>query len=114
MLAGALALALVLVAPATCLAAVVQMPEGLSPPCCHAGKECDADTIGAGSDCCAVQSAEVARPEKGVQVVAPAVTVLTLVAPSPVALISAPVSFDRDVSRPSSSPTYLLISVFRL
>ena len=114
MLAGALALALALVAPATCFAAVAQMREGPQHSCCHAGKECDDGTIAGRTDCCAVQSADVARPEKSLQVVAPAVTVLTLVAPSPVALISAAVSFDRDVSRPSSSPTYLLISVFRL
>jgi hypothetical protein len=114
LLAGALAFALALVAPATCLAAVVQMPEGLSPPCCHAGKECDDDALAARTDCCAVQGADVALRENGAKVVAPTASVLAPVVPALVALISTPVSFDPDVSRPPGSPTYLLISVFRL
>ena len=121
LLAGVLALALASVSAATCLAAVVQMSEKHH-ACCEAMGHCsdgggDSETTPAKIDCCAVQSAEAGRLATGAQAITVAASLLAespVVEPSSFAPISATGAFDPGVPKPSSSPTYLLVSSFRI
>jgi hypothetical protein len=117
-LASALALALAFASSATCVAAVLQMAERQQQhACCHGVHRDCGDAIAAQKDCCAVQSADLARGASATQsVAAPALVVVHSLVGNTPSLTSPPVvtAFDPGVPRPSSSPTYLLVSAFRL
>jgi hypothetical protein len=118
LLASVIALALAFVSTATCLAAVMQMPEMAQHASCH-GMKPDAGNAklnAAPKDCCAVRNAEVARLTSSDPVVTAAALVLvTPLAFEPLPVQDAPgAALDPGIPKPSSSPTYLLVSVFRL
>ena len=117
LLASVVAIALAFASTATCLAAVMQTPE-TSHHACEGMKQ---DSAGAGSmavqkDCCVVQSAEFARLSKTAQaVVAPASSLILPLVLDPLwAHGTRAAALDPGIPKPSSSPTYLLVSVFRL
>jgi hypothetical protein len=118
LLASVMAVALALVSTATCLAAVVHMPEQSQHACCHGmNQDCGTgDAMAAQKDCCAVPNADVARVSTTDQVVAPPALALSLpFVFVPSAVPDAPgAALDPGIPKPSSSPTYLLVSVFRL
>ena len=117
LLASAIAIALALVAPVTCLAAVMQMPETSHHASCHGMKKDGASvgSIAAKKDCCAIPNAEVARFTSTDQVLTPPASALStpfVFEPLPVQDCGA--ALDPGVPKPSSSPTYLLVSSFRI
>jgi hypothetical protein len=79
-------------------------------------QDCDSgDSMATPNDCCAVPNAEVARRTTGQTVTAPAVALSMpfVFEPSP-SQDSPGAALDPGIPKPSSSPTYLLVSVFRL
>jgi hypothetical protein len=118
LLAGVIAIALAFVSTATCLAAAMQMPEMAQHASCHGMKPdaASAKLNAAPKDCCAVQNADVARLTTTDPVVtAPALVLITSLGFEPLPVKEAPgASLDPGIPKPSSSPTYLLVSVFRL
>jgi hypothetical protein len=81
-------------------------------------KDCGAE-MAVQHDCCAVQSTDLARIATAERSVAVSVSFALI----PYSIVSEPTSFtsrsplaafDPGIPRPSSSPTYLLVSVFRL
>jgi hypothetical protein len=116
LLASVIALALAFASTATCLAAVMQMPEKSQHACCH-GQDCGSgDSMAPLNDCCSVPNADVARlttPGQAVAAQALAVTMPFVFEPLPVQ-DSPGAALEPGVPKPSSSPTYLLVSVFRL
>lgn len=112
------ATAMAFASTATCLAAVMQMPEMAQHASCH-GMKTDSDStkfMAAPQDCCAVPNAEVARLAATDPIVAaPTVALSTpsVIEPSPVR-DTLGAALDPGIPKPSSSPTYLLVSVFRL
>ena len=117
LLASVIAIALAFVSTATCLAAVMQMPER-SHHACHEGMKQDsggADSMTMQQDCCLVQSADVARLTTAQAVTASASALTTPIACEPLPVYRSPAAaLDPGVPKPSRSPTYLLVSVFRL
>jgi hypothetical protein len=117
LLASVLAMALAFMPTATCLAAIIHMPEQSQHACCHGmNQDCGSgDSMAAPNDCCAVPNADVARRTIGQTVTAPAVALSMpfVFVPSPVQ-DSPGAALDPGIPKPSSSPTYLLVSVFRL
>jgi hypothetical protein len=118
LLASVIAMALAFVSTATCLAAVMHMPEKSQHTCCHGMKQdCGSgDSMAAQKDCCAVQHADVARLRTTAHAVtAPALALSTLFVFKPLpSQDAAGAALDPGIPKPSSSPTYLLVSVFRL
>jgi hypothetical protein len=118
LLASVIAMALAFVSSATCLAAVMQMPEKSQHACCKGMKQdCGSgDSMTVQKDCCVVQSADVAGLTTTAQAItASASAISTLVVFEPLPAQASPgAALDPDIPRPSSSPTYLLVSVFRL
>ena len=116
-LAAALAFALAVVSSATCFAAVVQMPDPQQHACCAGMNQECGDSMAVQKDCCAVQSADIARLASAAQFIAvPALVVIGshVAQPALVASVSLGAAFDPGAPKPSSSPTYLLVSVFRI
>jgi hypothetical protein len=117
LLASVIAMALAFVSTATCLAAVMQMPE-ISHHACSEGMKPDsgsADFMTVQQDCCVVQSADVARLKTAEAVSASASALSTPFVFEPLPVYRSPAAaLDPGIPKPSSSPTYLLVSVFRL
>ena len=110
-LAGALALTLALVSSATCLAAVIQMPDGQHHACCAAMADDCGSAATVNADCCADETAALA-PAVPFTVV-PAVISTALWPPSAVPPLTS-AAFDSEAVHPIGPPAYLLDSVFRI
>ena len=110
----AVALAIAFASAATCLAAVMQMPDMQQHACCASmGQDCghDGGTTAVQEDCCAVQNADVARLGSAGLVTLPVVASILL--PEPMrAAPDAVTAFDPP--KASSTPTYLIVSSFRI
>lgn len=113
-----LALALVVVSSATCLLNA-EMTEAQKACCAAMSHDCGAAAVT--HDCCATESQSLAGFAAGPPVFqfaapAPALVAADLVAaePPPAARVNPSTAFDSGAPNPSSSPTYLLVSVFRL
>ena len=113
-LAGAIALALALVSPVTCFAATLQMTEQHAHCAAMGHDRGSADSMK--QDCCATLSPAFAglAPTASNLVAPPsdAVSTMLLMPEPPLALPA--FNADADASPPCSTPTYLLVSVFRL
>jgi hypothetical protein len=117
LLASVIAMALAFVSTATCLAAVMQMPEGSHHACSEGMKQesGSANSTTVQKDCCFVQSAEFARLTTAQAVTASASALSTPFVFEPLPVYRSPAAaLDPGIPKPSSSPTYLLVSVFRL
>jgi len=117
-LAGGLAFALSIVSSAICFAAIVQMEDTQQHASCASMGHESSSPKTTQLDCCIAQSAQFAglAPGTGAPVVAQPV-LMSVVDTAPQSLVPAlPAlsALDPDVPKPSSTPTYLLVSVFRL
>ena len=73
------------------------------------------DSASVQQDCCAVQSADLTGLARAAQSAAVPVTISAVVLEQQSRVTLPPVAaFEAGVPRPSSHPTYLLVSVFRL
>ena len=108
------ALAIACVSAATCLAAVMQMPDMQRHACCAGmAEDCghDGGTMAVQEDCCAVQNADVARLGSAGLITLPVVAGIRM--PEPVRLAPDAVpAFDPP--KASRTPTYLIVSSFRI
>lgn len=118
-LAGGLAFTLSIVSSAVCFAGILQMEERQQHASCPMGMGHESDSPETAKlDCCIGQSPQFAGITQGT--VAPPVAaavvlgVVTAIPDSPVPAPPVLSAFDPDVSKPSSTPTYLLVSVFRV
>ena len=117
LLAGVIAMALASVPTATCLAAVTQMTETSHHACSDGMRQAggSANSTALEKDCCFVHSAELARLTTAQAVAASAPVLGTPIVVEPPPTYHSPgAALDPGVPKPSSSPTYLLVSVFRL
>jgi hypothetical protein len=115
LLAGILALALTFVPAATCVAAVMQTSEAQQHACCAGMNEDCADSMTAQQDCCIVQSADLGGIGRAAESAAVPVAAVSPVVTETIPVTTPPpVAFAPGVPTPSSQPTYLLVSVFRL
>ena len=117
-LAGGLAFALSIVSSSVCVAAILQMEDTQQHTSCASMVHESDSPKTTQLDCCIAQSAQFAglAPDSDAPVVAPPV-VMSLVDATPQALVPALRALSAlvaDVPKPSSTPTYLLVSVFRL
>lgn len=115
-LGWALSLALTVVSPLTC---VVGAQATQAPHACCAAMDHDCGGLAVKQDCCAATDthspAGLTSGSSTVQVAAPALVAVDLVDTEPsVARLAPPAAFDSGTPHPSSNPTYLLVSVFRL
>jgi hypothetical protein len=115
-LTWALALALALVPSATCLMGA-EMTEA-DKACCAAMNH-DCGEMSVQLDCCAATApgqAGLASPGSPIpHLVPPALIVVSIItAPEPAAAVPESSVFDTGAPKPSSRPTYLFVSVFRL
>jgi hypothetical protein len=110
-------MALAFMSTATCIAAIMEMPEQSHHACAGMNQnEGPSDSSDLRMDCCDVQSADLARLTTTVQAVtelASAVSTPSVFEPTPAPDFPG-AALDPDIPKPSSSPTYLLVSVFRL
>ena len=115
LLVGAVALAVALVPVASCLAASVQPSESHQLACCAGMTQGCGDSMTTQNDCCAVQSTDVVRLGSASQSGRPLVLVTSTIVTEPASpAVVTPAAFGSGIPKPSSSPTYLLVSVFRL
>ena len=115
LLAGVTALALAFVSSATCLAATPQMPDTQQHACCAAMGDCGSAKTTM-QDCCPGQSPAFAGlvPIVASNLGTPSTVLVSIIAADVLAPRPQPAAFDRAISPPSRTPTYLLDSVFRL
>ena len=116
-LALALAFALASVSPAICFAATLQTEERQQHASCPMGQESHSPET-AKLDCCIGQSPQFAGiTQDTVAPLVAAAAVVGVITATPESLnpaLSALPTFDPELSKPSRTPTYLLVSVFRL
>jgi len=117
-LAGGLAFALSIVSSAICFAAILQMEDTQQHVSCASMARESGSPKTTQMDCCIAQSAQFAglAPDTAAPVVAQPV-VMSFVHAAPQSWVPAlPTlsALDPDVPKPVSTPTYLLVSVFRL
>ena len=117
LLAGGLAFTLSILSSVICFAATVQMEDPQQHASCAMGHESGSPET-TKLDCCIAQSPQFAgvAPDTAAVPVASAAIVSPVDAPPESFVMAVPAlpAFDPDVSKPSSTPTYLLVSVFRL
>ena len=115
-LAAALALALAFASSATCLVAAAQMADAQQHACCAGMNQDCGDSVSAQQDCCTIQSSELTALERAAQSAAAVRVVISIIALEQQRRVTlSPVTaFEPGVPKPSSHPTYLLLSVFRL
>ena len=116
-LAGGLAFALSIVSSAICVAAILQMEHAQQHVSCASMGHESGSPKTTQMDCCIAQSAQFAglAPDTGVPVAQPVVMAFVDAAPqSLVPALPGLSALDPDVPKPASTPTYLLVSVFRL
>ena len=117
-LAGGLAFALSIVSSAICVAAILQMEDTQEHASCASMGHESGSPKTTQLDCCIAQSAQFAglAPDTGAPVVPQPVVMSFVDAPrqSLVPALPALSALDTDVPKPASTPTYLLVSVFRL
>ena len=116
-LVGVLAAILAVTASATCVAAALQAPESQPHGCCTGMSQVCGDSMTTQADCCAIQNADLARLGGAAQSVAdgpPAVTDSAIAEPMRFTAPSTVAAFEPGGPKSSSSPTYLLVSVFRI
>ncbi|HEY5619892.1 MAG TPA: hypothetical protein VIK60_18265 [Vicinamibacterales bacterium] len=116
LLTWVLALAFALVSSATCILNT-QMTEAQKACCAAMNHDCGAMAVK--QDCCATEVQSLTHFIAGApafQLAAPAPVVMDVAFSEPplAAHFSASAAFDPSAPNPSSSPTYLLVSVFRL
>ena len=116
-LAGGLAFTLSIVSSAVCFAGILQMQERQEHASCPMGHGSDSPDT-AKLDCCLGQSPQFAGiAQDTVAPLVAAAAVIDIITATPDSLIPAPPvlpAFDPDISKSSSTPTYLLVSVFRI
>jgi hypothetical protein len=117
LLAGGMAFTLSILSSAICLAATLQMEDRQQHASCAMGHESGTPET-TQLNCCIAQSPQFAgvAPDTAALLVA-SVAVVSPVDATPesfVMALPALPAFDPDVSKPSRTPTYLLVSVFRL
>ena len=116
LVASLIAMALAFASSATCLAAVLERPQQAH-PACYEGMKQDwgsAESTAMQKDCCAVQSADVARLTTTAQAVTASATALSTLCVFEPLQSSPGAALDPGIPKSSTAPTYLLVSVFRL
>ena len=116
LLSGVLALVLASLSSAICFAATWQM-EAQQEICSAMSHEAGSGSATA-QDCCAAQNPEFAglAPAASAGLIAAPILAISALPPAPPVLIASPAlaAFDSGVPKPSSPPTYLLVSSFRI
>jgi hypothetical protein len=113
--AGALALAVAFASSAICFVAAAQMADVQQHACCAGMSQDCGDSVSVQQDCCAVQSADLTAVARAAQSAAvPVVVNVVVLDQQPRVMLPPARAFAPGVPKPSSHPTYLLVSLFRL
>ena len=113
--AGVVALTLALVSSATCLAGSIDAPESQH-TCCAAMADGCGSAATVTEDCCAAEQPGLTgfAPGTPFTLAAPvSIGAVLLAPPTSIPQLTSP-AFDSDAPNPTSPPTYLLDSVFRI